>query len=89
MGHPDWRIAVLVHALQDCRTHHERGVDCVRHCYPRAQAAVEGVWQGTLKEAERHSDVEFFDGTMCHAEIHWYEAHGIGAKEYKIKRIVE
>jgi hypothetical protein len=41
---------------------------------------VEGVWQGTLKEAERHSDVEFFDGTMCHAEIHWYEAHGIGRK---------
>jgi hypothetical protein len=35
------------------------------------------------------ADVEFFDGTMCHAEIHWYEAHGIGAKEYKIKRIVE
>ncbi len=33
--------------------------------------------------------VEFTDGTMCEAEIHWYEAHGIGAKEYKIKRIIE
>ena len=33
--------------------------------------------------------VEFSDGTMCETEIHWYEAHGIGAKEYKIKRIIE
>ena len=35
------------------------------------------------------ANIEFADGTMCEAEIHWYEAHGIGAKEYKIKRIVE
>jgi hypothetical protein len=27
------------------------------------------------------------DGTLCTAEIHWYEAHGIGRKEAKIKRI--
>jgi hypothetical protein len=25
----------------------------------------------------------------CRAEIHWYEAHGIGVKEYKVKRILE
>jgi hypothetical protein len=25
---------------------------------------------------------------MCESEIHWYEAHAIGAKEYKIKRIL-
>jgi len=31
--------------------------------------------------------VKLDDGTMCHAEIHWYEAHGIGMKECKIKRI--
>ncbi|MGB8775105.1 MAG: hypothetical protein WCC78_13250 [Terriglobales bacterium] len=33
--------------------------------------------------------VELADGTMCHAEVHWYEAHGAGAKEFKIKRILE
>lgn len=32
--------------------------------------------------------VQLEDGTMCHAELHWYEAHGIGAKEFKIKRIL-
>ena len=33
--------------------------------------------------------VELFDGTICEAEIHWYEAHGIGKKEHKIKRTIE
>ncbi len=33
--------------------------------------------------------VELADGTMGYAEVHWYEAHGTGAKEYKIKRIWE
>jgi hypothetical protein len=28
-------------------------------------------------------------GTMRLAEIHWYEAHGIGKKEFKIKRFVD
>lgn len=29
------------------------------------------------------------DGTICKAEVHWYEAHGIGKKELKIKRLLE
>jgi len=28
------------------------------------------------------------DGNTRTAEIHWYEAHGIGRKEFKIKRFV-
>ncbi len=31
--------------------------------------------------------IELADGTIHHAELHWYQAHGIGAKELKIKRI--
>jgi len=34
------------------------------------------------------ANIEFSDGTMCQAEIHWYEAHGVGTKEHKIKRII-
>ena len=33
--------------------------------------------------------VELADGTMCYAEVHWYEAHGVGTRELKIKRILE
>lgn len=29
------------------------------------------------------------DGTICEAELHWYEAHGIGKKEFKIKYLLE
>ena len=28
------------------------------------------------------------DGTVCEAELHWYEAHGIGRKDIKVKRIL-
>lgn len=29
------------------------------------------------------------DGTVARAEIHWYEAHGIGRRRMKIKRVLE
>lgn len=32
--------------------------------------------------------IELNDGTIHSAELHWYEAHGIGRKEIKIKRII-
>jgi uncharacterized protein with ACT and thioredoxin-like domain len=28
------------------------------------------------------------DGTICEAEIHWFEAHGVGRKDFKIKRVI-
>ncbi|MCG2709918.1 MAG: hypothetical protein L6246_06350 [Thermodesulfovibrionales bacterium] len=30
--------------------------------------------------------VELEDGTVLEAEMHWFEGHGIGKKEIKIKR---
>ena len=33
--------------------------------------------------------VRLADGTIRVAEVHWYEAHGIGRKEIKIKRFVD
>ena len=32
--------------------------------------------------------VELPDGSTVRAELHWYEAHGIGRREFKIKRIL-
>ena len=29
------------------------------------------------------------EGKICLAELHWYEAHGIGKKEFKRKRYLE
>jgi hypothetical protein len=28
------------------------------------------------------------DGRTVKAEVHWYEAHGIGRREFKIKRVL-
>lgn len=30
--------------------------------------------------------VRLADGTICEAELHWYEAHGIGKRELKLKK---
>ena len=32
--------------------------------------------------------IELPDGSIHRAELHWYEAHGIGRKEYKVKRLL-
>ena len=29
------------------------------------------------------------NGNVCKAELHWYEAHGIGRKKIKIKRFLD
>ncbi|MEX2257237.1 MAG: hypothetical protein WD672_00885 [Woeseia sp.] len=35
------------------------------------------------------ADVRFADGAIRRAEIHWYEATGIGRKELKIKHFLD
>ncbi len=32
--------------------------------------------------------VELEDGVILNAEVHWYEGHGVGKKEIKIKRFL-
>lgn len=33
--------------------------------------------------------IRFQDGAMVRAELHWYEAHGVGRRELKLKRLLE
>jgi hypothetical protein len=33
--------------------------------------------------------VRLEDGTECDAELHWYEAHGIGKKEMRVKELLD
>jgi hypothetical protein len=35
------------------------------------------------------ASVRLHNGKIVQAEIHWYEAHGIGKKDFKIKRLLE
>ena len=45
--------------------------------------------KGRWRKLKGTAEVELEDGTIRQAEVHWYEAHGIGAKEYKLKRIFD
>jgi len=41
--------------------------------------------RGRWRKLKGFATVRLADGTIHTAEIHWYEAHGIGQKEFKIK----
>ena len=74
-----------VDGFRTCRSNYEiqpiavgraiRGVARLRKRYGS------GRWR-KLKGIAR---VRLLDGTIRTAEVHWYEAHGIGRKELKIK----
>lgn len=44
---------------------------------------------GRWRKRKGMAKVKLPDGTISPAEVHWYEAHGVGRKEFKIKRILE
>ena len=41
---------------------------------------------GNWRKLKGFALVRLRDGTIARAELHWYEAHGIGRKRMKIKR---
>ena len=43
---------------------------------------------GRWRKRKGIAKVRLSDGSIHLAEIHWYEATGIGRKEYKIKRLL-
>ncbi len=45
--------------------------------------------KGRWRKRKGIADVQFDDGSIRLAEIHWYEATGIGKKEFKIKYLLD
>ena len=45
--------------------------------------------KGRWRKMKGVAEVEFDDGTIDTAEIHWYEAHGIGKRKIKIKFLLD
>lgn len=43
---------------------------------------------GRWRKRKGVARIELSDGTIRTAELHWYEATGIGRKEFKIKRFL-
>lgn len=44
--------------------------------------------RGNWRKCKGRSKVESEDGKVYDAEIHWYEAHGIGKRDQKVKRLI-
>jgi len=45
--------------------------------------------RGHWRKLKGKALVELPDGSVCYAEIHWYEAHGIGRKDMKVKHLLD
>ncbi len=45
--------------------------------------------QGHWRKRKGFATVRLEDGTIAEAEIHWYEAHGLGKRWLKIKRYLD
>lgn len=41
---------------------------------------------GRWRKLKGIARVRYADGMIQIAEVHWYEAHGVGRKEFKVKR---
>jgi hypothetical protein len=44
---------------------------------------------GHWRKMKGVATVRLAEGTICRAEIHWFEAHGVGRKDFKVKRVIQ
>lgn len=44
--------------------------------------------KGRWRKMKGLATVRLSDGTICDAEIHWFEAHGVGRRDFKIKKVI-
>jgi hypothetical protein len=44
---------------------------------------------GSWRKLKGIARIRLADGNERRAEVHWYEAHGIGKRDFKIKRFVD
>jgi hypothetical protein len=45
--------------------------------------------RGRWRKLKGIGRVRLPDGSECDAELHWYEAHGVGKKEMKVKDLLD
>ena len=45
--------------------------------------------KGNWKKKKGVAIIRSDDGQRAKVELHWYEAHGIGKREFKVKSIIE
>lgn len=61
-------------------------VIAVRHAIRVLDFLQQRYGRGRWRKLKGVATVRLEDGRMRQAEVHWYEAHGIGKRQMKIKR---
>ena len=46
-------------------------------------------WQGRWRKLKGVATVRLSNGRICKVELHWYEAHGVGKRNMKIKHYLD
>ena len=72
-------IFEIVSAIENIETIAEGGSIRVRHLL------VKKYGKGRWKKKKGTATVKLRDGSLRLAEVHWYEAHGLGKRDVKIK----
>ena len=81
VSHPDENEAVFVVRVIRIM---DRGRQGIREVVRLRRIYGRGRW----RKRKGIARIKLSDGTTRTAEVHWYEAHGIGRKEVKIKRFI-
>ena len=45
--------------------------------------------RGRWRKLKGEATVRLSGGVICRAELHWYEAHGVGRRKMKVKLLLE
>jgi len=61
----------------------------VGHSIRDLRRLVESYGAGRWRKLKGVATVRLASGRVRHVELHWYEAHGVGKKDFKIKRYID
>lgn len=59
------------------------------HAIRELQRLVKAHGSGNWRKRKGFAEIRLADGWTERAEVHWYEAHGIGKREFKLKRLLD
>ena len=79
MDYDNFQVVGKIEDVERIAVHHSiRVLDFLQRAYGR----------GRWRKLKGVATVLFEDGSTRRAEVHWYEAHGIGKRQMKIKRLL-
>gem|GEM_PF-2492084 len=80
---------ITAHGFPDRRPNHSGGSYCLWSTHTGSALSTESLWPRTLAKVEGLAMVQLPNDSLRRVELHWYEAHGKGKRDIKIKRYLD